>query len=330
METKREFTSWREFLGRAIKNPQERKRLAQEAEIKEVTLKRWVAGISQPREDNLLQVGRAFSPELSTIFLRLVEEEFPELAQANVTYSRIPADIPPELYAQVLQVYAKTPSALARQNMQKRILEHAIENLDPAGGGMAVSLICCVPPRSKQKVHALRQIGGIGTSPWERDQEKKMLLLGAESVAGTAVTMYRTFAVDSRNDASFFPANWESFEQSAAASPILRQAKITGALVASSAQSHHFSQEHKNLLELYAHLVALLFPPTEFYDPSEIELGRMPDIALQAPYFTDFDRRVAKKHAEIQARGGNINSQLAHQYVWQDIVDEFLNISPEE
>jgi GAF domain-containing protein len=330
MEAKREFTDWRDFLAQVIKNSHERKRLAQEADIKEITLKRWVTRTSQPREDNLLQVGRAFSPELASVFLHLVEKEFPGLTQTEITYNRIVPEIPPELYAEVLQLYAKTPSSLARQNLQKLILEHLIKDLDPGKVGMVVTLVCCVPARPGQKIRALRQIGGIGTPPWEKDQEKKTLFVGAESVAGAAVTMYRTFAVDSRNDASLFSANWESHEQSAVAAPILRQAKITGALVASSAQAHHFTSEHKALLELYAHLVALLFQPAEFYDPNEIELGRMPAIALQAPYFADFDRRIAKKHAEIQANHGSINSQLAHQYVWQDIADELLNLSLEE
>jgi hypothetical protein len=330
MEAKQESSSWREFLGELIKNPQEKKRLALEANIRLITLKRWVEGKSRPREENLLGVAHALSPHLSATFLRLAEAEFPSLAQVNVEQNRIVPEIRSEIYAQVLQLYALTPASLARQTLEKLILEHAIKNLDPTRVGMAVTLLCCVPPRAGQKIRALCQIGGIGTPPWERDQERKVLFVGAESVAGTVVTGYRTLSIESREEISFSPVNWEKLEQSTVAAPILRHARIAGALVASSARPYFFTPAHIRLLELYAHLIVLIFSPIEFYDPGDIQLGIMPKIASQDSYLTDFDQRVKRKLQEFQAGKGGMTSQLAHQYVWQDIADELLSLPPEE
>lgn len=330
MEDKQEFATWQELLGQLIKNSQEKQRLAREASVKPITLRRWVSGESQPREENIRRLARALSPDLSALFLSLIEKSFPTFVRENLEHGRLVPEIPSEMYAQVLQLYAKTPRALARQKLYELIFERAIDHLDPDKLGMSITLICCVPPLPGKKIRSLRQVTGIGTPPWERNQERKTLFLGAESVAGDAVTTYHMASADSRDSISFSPVRWTDFENSAIAAPILRQAQIAGALLASSIQPHYFTQAHKSLLELYAHLVALMFSPAEFYDQSEINLGRMPDLSLQEPYLADFERRVALKFAEARVSNSNITIQLAHQRVWQDIAEALLQLPAEE
>lgn len=326
MDTKHEFANWRELLGWLIKNPQEKKRLAQEADVKPITLKRWVDGESLPREENLLHLAHVLPADFSSTFLYLAEKDFPFLTRERVEHGQIAQELPSDLYALALQIYAKTPPSLARQNLQKLILENAIEHLDPSRQGMAIHLMCCVPPREGQKIRALRQISGIGTPPWERSEDRKTLFVGAESVAGNAVINYRVLWIDSREDTSFTPVNWGENEQSAMAAPILRQARIAGALLSASARPHYFKEAHKNLLELYAHLVTLLFSPTEFYDHADIQLGVMPDVENQAPYFRDIEQRVTRRVTEAQANHVEISNQQARIQVWQDIVDELLQL----
>lgn len=325
MNTKREFTNWRELLEQLIKNSQEKKRLALGADVKPVTLERWAEGTSRPREENLLRLVQAFAPDTSAHFLRLAIEEFPSLAQVNIEQSRIDTELDSEFYKEVLQAYAKTPSSLSRQRLQKLILDHAIEHLDPTKVGMSVALLCCVPPRAGQKVFSLCQIDAHGTSPWSRDLEWKRLFVGAESVAGASVAGYSVFSADSRDVAS---VNWETFEESAVAAPILRQAKVAGALVVSSSRSCHFTQAHKNLVELYAHLVVLSFSPAEFYDSTAIQLRKMPSIDRQTPYISSIGRRAAQKLTEIQATGnGSASMHDAYLYVYQDVADELLSLA---
>ena len=326
MEAKYDFVTWQEFLGQVIKNPQERQRLARAAQVKQITLRRWVKGESHPREENVHRLVRALSPDVSSHFLPLIAKEFPSLKRENIEGQSVISEIASELYSQALETYAKTPHALARQQLQDLILGQAIQQLDPDKLGMSVTLVCCIPPRPGEKVRSLRQIGGVATPPWEKDQESRTIFLGAESVAGSAVINYRTTGIESRDSVTFAPAHWTRFENSAIASPILRQARIAGALLASSSQPFFFKQAHRDLLELYAHLAVLIFDPSEFYDLSEIRLGIMPDLELQEPYFLDFERRVSLKYTEASIQNTSLTSQQARQSVWQDLADEFLQM----
>ncbi len=324
MEAKREFNTWREMLGFLTKNPQEKQRLAREADVSIITLRRWVIGESNPREDNLRQLTLAIPAESAVQFRHLLEGEYSSIAHEDLERGRIVPEIPSELYAQVMRVYAKTPAILARDTLYKLIFERALEHLDPDKVGLSLALVCCVPPLAGQKVRALRQVRGMGTPPFERELERKTMFLGSESVAGHAVMNYRLAIVDSRDSTSFTSANWTDYEESAIASPILREARVAGALLASSARSHYFTPAHQSLLELYAPLAGLMCDPDEFRDPIEIMLGVMPELESQTPLFANFEQRVAFKMTERVQGRTSITIQQAHQLVWQDIAEELL------
>ncbi|HEX7736332.1 MAG TPA: GAF domain-containing protein [Ktedonobacteraceae bacterium] len=327
MEAKREFDNWRDMLGFLTKSPQEKQRLAREADVSVITLRRWVSGESNPREDNLRQLVLAVPVEYTTQFRRLLESEYPQVAREDLGRGRVIAEIPSDLYGQVMRAYAKTPAILARDSLYKLIFERALEHLDPDKLGLSLALVCCVPPLLGQKVRSLRQIRGVGTPPFERELERKTMFLGSESVAGHAVMNYRPALVESRDSASFTSANWTDFEESAIASPILRQARVAGALLASSSRPHYFTQAHQALLELYAPLVGLMFDPDEFYDPMAIMLGVMPDFERQTPLFLNFEQRVTIKMNAHHQFNNAITIQEAHKMVWQDISEELLQVS---
>lgn len=327
METKREFNTWREMLGVLAKNPQEKQRLAREADVSTITLRRWVIGESHPREDNLRQLVGAVLPEFVAQFRHLLEIEYPSFAHEDLERGRIVPEIPAELYAQAMRTYARTPAILARDALYKLIFERALEHLDPDKAGLSLALVCCVPPLPGQKVRGLRQTRGMGTPPFEREMERKTMFLGSESVAGHAVMNYRLAIVESRDSTSFTSANWTDHEESAIASPILRQARVAGALLASSARSHYFTPAHQSLLELYAPLAGLMFDPREFYDPIEIMLGVMPELERQEPFFASFEQRVTLKMTEKAQEHIIITIQQAHLLVWQDIAEELLQVS---
>lgn len=318
------FKNWRELLGQAIRSSQEKHRLAHEMGVKPITLKRWVTGESRPREENIRRLARALPPDLSGPFLSLIGAEFPAFSPENGIQSHVVPEIHAELYAQAMQIYAQTPLSLAYNALYELIFPHALEHLDPERKGMSLVLVGCVPPMGGQKVRCLRQLRGIGTPPWERDLSRKTIFLGSESVAGSAVMNYRGASVGSRDSTTFTPANWTDYEQSAIASPILRQARVAGALLASSALPHYFDEIHQGLLDLYAHLAVLLFGPEEFYDSTDIVLGVMPPLAQQLPYFENFEQRVSLKFEEARLRRTTITIQQARQRVWQDIAEELL------
>src|SRR5579883_2259958 len=328
MEANHNVKSWRDLLGQVIKNSQEKHRLAHEVGVKSVTLKRWASGESRPREENIRRLARALPTNLAGPFFSLLEAEFPSLAQEEVVQPPIVAEIPAELYAQAMQIYTQMPLSLAYNALYELIFSRALEHFDPEKRGISLVLVACVPPVGGHTVRCLRQLRGMGTPPWEKDLSRRTIFLGSESVAGNAVMNYRGVSVNSRDADTFTPANWTDYEQSAIASPILRQAKVAGALLASSAHPHYFDEAHQILLDHYAHLTALLFRPEEFYDSTDIMLGVMPSLAQQLPYFENFDQRVALKFEEARLRRTTMTIQQASLRVWQDIAEELLQISP--
>ncbi len=326
MEANNNFKSWRELLGQAIKGSQEKYRLAHEMGVKPITLRRWVTGESRPREENIRRLARALPSDLSGSFLGLIGAEFPSFSSENVVQHQVVPEVPAELYAQAMQIYAQTPLSLAYNALYELIFSHALGHLDPEKKGMSLVLVGCVPPIGGQKVRCLRQLRGMGTPPWERDLSRKTIFLGSESVAGSAVMNYHGASVGSRDATTFTPANWTDYEQSAIASPILRQARVAGALLASSARPHYFDEVHQGLLDLYAHLAVLLFHPEEFYDSTDIILGVMPPLAQQLPHFENFEQRVSLKLEEARLRRTAMTVQQARQRAWQDIAEELLKI----
>jgi hypothetical protein len=324
METKREFKTWRELLDYAISNSQERQRIVREVDVKLITLRRWISGESLPREENIYRLARALPPDLMFPFLNLVEVDFPTFVREKVEVGPVLPEVPSELYHQMFKIYAQTPKSLVSQHLRNLLLERAIEHLDPNKVGMCITFVSCVPPLPGQKIRSLRQVSGIGTTPWERDLERKTIFLGTESLAGNAVMTSQLISVESRDAISPFPIQWTEHENSAVAMPILRQSQIAGVLLASSTQPFYFTPTHQSLFELYAQLAALIFPPNEFYKPREIQLEKMPDYEVQKSYFSNFEQRVIRKQGEAMGNGHFISTLQARQTVWQEIAEELL------
>lgn len=324
MEAPYEFSTWRELLGHVTKNPKERIRLAQEADVQPITLRRWVLGTSQPRGENVRRLAQALSPEFAGLFQRLIVVDFPTLLREKAESSASPLEISHDLYRQMFKVYAKMPMVLASQQLQTILLEHALEHLDPHKVGLSLVFAVCVPPVGGQKVRSLRQISGIGLPPWERDLARKTIFLGTESLAGNAVMAAKLMYVESRDAATPYPIRWTLHEESAVAMPILRQGRIAGVLLASSAQPNYFTPMHCGLLELYAQLALLIFAPSDFYDPHSIQLEKMPAYEVQEPYFSQFGQRVQSKQGLAMANDTYVSLQRIHQEVWHEIEGEFV------
>jgi len=327
MEANNTVHGWRELLGQTIRSAHEKQRLAHEVGVKPITLQRWSKGESLPRAENIRRLARALPADLSERFLNLIGAEFPTLSQDPAAQSQVVPEISAELYAQVMQTYARTPPSLAYNTLYELIFAHALEHLDPAHRGMSLLLVGCVPAGEGHRVRSLRQLRGMGTPPWERDLSRRTLFLGSESVAGGAVMSYRGSVVKSRDFTVLSPAHWTRYEQSSIASPILRQTRIAGALLASSARPHYFERAHQALLDLYAHLAVLLFRPEEFYDPAAIVLGAMPPPAQQLPYFENFEQRVSLTFEQARLQGATLTVVQARQWAWRDIADELLRLT---
>ncbi|HEY0755413.1 MAG TPA: GAF domain-containing protein [Ktedonobacteraceae bacterium] len=327
MESKRACGTWQEYLSVLIATPQEKQRLEREVRIQPITFQRWITGKSRPREENMRQLLRAIPMQHYIPFYQLLVQEFPGLKQESGSTANDFPTFSLEFYARTLSAHANTPPALFRQTLFDLILQQTIKQFDPHRQGMEISIVCCVPPRSGGKVRSLRQVNQVGTLPWTREDVFTTLFLGSESLAGGAVTHYRRQVVNSKNEPTFLPIHWTQHEESAAAFPICRQARIAGCLIVSSAHPYTFTNELQNQLECCASLLALAFEREDFFALEDIVLGPMPQYNEQERYFRDFGKRVSQAFVKAHQVGKEITIHEARQKVWQDIEEQMLHIT---
>ncbi len=328
MDGYQDAETWQALLGQLVAQPQERTRLAEAVRVKPVTLQRWAEGISRPREANLRALIGNLPAEAYTLFMHLLVKDFPELLQERLPEERLIETIPSEFYARILSNLALTPRPLYRQATQDLLLQQALQHLDPNRDGLSITLALCTLPHAGQKVRSLHEVAGLATPPWPYHLTDKFLFLGAESLIGYAVMHAHSAMIRDREEMTFFPAHWTEHERSAAAFPILRQARIAGGLIASSVQEAFFTPQKMAILEAYAHLATCLFEAEDCFATEDIELNIMPAHTLQRPYFAGFTRRFLRKYAEKSAEEEYpVSSFQVRQLVWQDLEEVLLQVS---
>jgi len=136
----------------------------------------------------------------------------------------------------------------------------------------------------------------------------------------------RSYVINSKDEMTFFPANWTEFERSAAAFPILRQSHVVGGLIISSTQDFFFTEQRLSVIEKYAYLLSCMFEAEDAHPAEEIELQVMPPYALQFPAFLRYNYRVALKFTEAAKARQTVTLQDVRQLVWQEIEDELLQL----
>ncbi len=326
MEKYQIASTWQDLLAELIADPQEKERLATALSVEPITLTRWAKKTARPRDRNIHNLLHALPPSLFQAFLRLAVVEFPSLHPTTIPEHPTFETLPSEFYAQILQAYTSLPLLLGQQTIYDLFLQQAIAHLDPERHGMAITLAHCVRPLEGQVVRSLREIGGIGTSPWKRDLEQKTILLGAESLAGYALSNFRRVIIPNRTDPTRVPVHWTEHEQSAVAIPIARHARLCGCLLAASAVPNYFHEgrESVRVLEHYANLATLLFEAKDFYALSSIQLSLMPAYEIQLPYFQKVNSRIQQQFRLAQVRGEPCSLEQARHQVWREIEEELI------
>ena len=229
-------------------------------------------------------------------------------------------------YADVLRAYANLSGVLRFWAICNLVLRQAREQLDPQRQGIAVTIARCLPPRGGKKIRSLHECMRIAT--WEQQQEDTLLFLGAESLAGYAVSMGRPAVIQNLTQGGQSACRSTgngSCEQSMAAYPIMRAGKIAGCLLAASAQPDYFAEtERLQLLQRYAEVIVLAFEPEEFYPGEQIELCVMPSEDVQLYYLAGMQQRVARIMAESVVESRPINSMEAERLAWQQFEEELF------
>ncbi len=323
-----EARTWREILGLIIKDIKEKQRLVDELDITPITLTRWVNGESDPRPQNLRQLINAL-PQYRDHMQKLLREEkglgdFPDLVQDDVVKV-----IPAEFYARVLVARASTSENLRFWSTCHLILHQALAQLDPDRRGMSIWVVRCMPPSGPyRKVRSLRESIGLGTPPWIGNLEQNAMFLGAESLAGNVVTLFRPGIIQNLDEThSLLPTARVEYEKSVAIYPILYSGRTAGVLLVSSTEINYFlSQARNELVQYYADLIALAFEPDDFYTPEQVALCVMPSHKEQKEYFANFRQLVAETMLYAAARNQPVNTIQADILVWQKLEEELLKL----
>ena len=327
-----ESPTWRELLGRLIADTHERQRIANELGVNPITLVRWVNNESKPRPQNLRQLLKAL-PEHHTLLLELIGEEFEGFSTVAVENAGedLRQEVPSVFYSRVLRTRATTATVLRFSSICNLVLQQAIAQLDPHRVGMAVIVARCMPPSQGNKIRSLRESIGRGTTPWKSELDQEAIFLGAESLAGYAISSgHIVVNQDLKEGLSLFPAYRGVWEESAAAAPITFEGNIAGCLLVSSTQPNYFVPSRLNLITSYADLIGLAFSVEEFYEPDRINLGIVPPQAEQKAYLSQFRQRLIETMKQAARNSQPINLIEAEQLVWQQIEEELLQLPGRE
>ncbi len=316
--------TWRELLGKIIKDPQDKQRLAITLAVNPGTLGRWINGESTPRPNTLRLLVEAL-PAYSEQLLELMALEFGGDVMKEVGVDTAALEIPSAFYAHIMSLYATSQRPTRFISLVDAILQQGVQQLDPHRRGMELTVVQCMSPGCDGKVYSLHEKLGRGTRPWQRDLEQRACFLGIEALAGYVVSTGRQLAMQRGiDDGALFPAKWMEGEESAMAYPIMLADRIAGCLLASSTQRNYFlSQIAQRLIKEYAQLLSLAFPEEEFYALSSIHLGKMPSYEVQTERISHFRLRVSTLMREGW-QGGRVGLIKAEQLVWQQIEQELL------
>lgn len=312
--------NWRELLGQIVSDQAEMQRIVQELGVRDITVKRWVSGVSEPRMQNLRGLLSAL-PEYRERFLEYFSEAFEGFT--DLPFDASFQEIPAQFYAQIFHTQGTINHTQRYWSTANMIISQALIQLDPENLGLAVTVVKCMKSDRHNKVYSLRQSVGQATSPWPGNLEQKAMFLGAESLAGYVVSTCHPFEVNNfREDPHALPGHQFEFEQSAAAHPILYAGRIAGCLLVSSTEQHYFLQPSRmKQIADYAHLMALAFDPEEFVYPEELELHIMPSHAEQKAAFSSFRQRITAAKLKLYETKSDRD---AEQYVWEELESELL------
>ena len=323
-----EPSNWRDLLASIMQDPQEKQRIASELGVNPVTLTRWVNKEATPRSQNIHRLLKAL-PQHHKVLLDLLSEEFDgfvaEIEEA-LTEDSLQV-IPREFYVRVLRTRTTIPKELRFSSLCDLILQQALKQLDQQRLGMGVVIARCMPPSHVGKFRSLRESLGRVSAPWGSNLEQQAILLGAESLAGNAVTSGRLVVNQNlTNGQGISPGYRGLWEESAAAAPIMLEGKVAGCLLVSSTQPNYFLPLQQTLVQDYADLIALAFGSQEFYETQQIELGLVPLQEVQQAYLSVFRQRLAETMIQAARNQQPLTVIQAEQLAWQQFEEELLHL----
>jgi hypothetical protein len=290
-----EQRGWRDILTEVIRNPHERQRLVRELGVNSITLSRWASNQARPRPQYRDRLIEAMPEKVRQEFAELLAIEFPENVNAASELEEEPAlDIPSPFYARIFSAYTSASRSLRSSSILALILQQMLAHLDPAQEGLSISIVRFTRPLLGERARSLQEFTGRGTSPFDAFQELQLFLLGADTLAGAAVTRMHPQINQNLREESYAPFLRTQLEESAMACPLLFEDRIAGCSLVASNRANYFTPTRQQLIQDYTNLMVLAFSPEDFYDPSDIALALMPPRNEQQPFFDNFRQRVER------------------------------------
>jgi hypothetical protein len=326
--------TWREFLAAVIRDTKEKQRIANEMGVDPVTLTRWATRESSPRPRSLLnRLVEALPPHREQL-TQLIREEFPDALEddpGSVFIDPIVKEVPPVLYARILEAHATVVESLRAWTIMNLVMQQLIRQLDPQHTGVAASVAQCQRPITPQgKVASLREIF-LEKSQALKSVAQRGYFLGAESLVGYAVANCRPIILqDLQQPSNEFVIPQASEAQSAAAYPLQRAGQVAGALLIISTQRDYFLRARQALIQNYSYLLSLAFRDDEFYDPHAIQLRIMPAERVQDAYLATFNRRVNELLSLAEQRGQPLTRREAEERVMAAFLEAPLERGADE
>lgn len=288
-----EQRGWRDILADVIKNHHERQRLVRELGVNPITLPRWASNQARPRSQYRDRLIEAMPEKVRQEFAASLMEEFPENADATSELQEEPSsEIPSPFYARIFSAYTSASRSLRSSSILALILQQMLAHLDPTQEGLSVFVLRCTRPPRGEQVRSLQEFMGRGTPPFDTYQELQLFLLGADTLAGAAVTRLYPHINQNLREESYAPFLRTPLEESAMTCPVLFEDRIAGCSLVASNRAHYFTPIRQKLVQDYTNLMVLALSPDAFFDPADIALSLLPPRQEQQPFFVGFRQRV--------------------------------------
>lgn len=293
-------------------------RIANELDVAENTIYRWLNGSTDPRPIHLKKLLEVL-PQHRNNLIYAINVTFPGVLDSLSTGVR---EVQKDIYQRVLELVTTIANDDDRRwQVTQTIFEHALLHLDAERQGLAITYAQLIH-RHEDGFHSLYEVDMRGTYPWPFTLECKAYL-GSTTLAGRAAMTQRMQTWDDVDDEGRLPVVVDEFEQSACAYPLMHAGRIAGVLIVSSTQTGFFTAAVacQTVVE-YARLLALGLKENEFYPPTDIHLKPMPDLQYQREEISNsYMNRVV-----VCARKRKLTLPEAEECVRRDMEEEFAEI----
>ncbi len=316
-----ETSTWREQLGIRIRTTEERRRIANQLGVNPLTLTRWANNESSPHKHSLQKL-LTFLPSHQAELVELLQQEAnPESAVEEHSHVSL------SLYTSVLNAYTTTHPTLLFWSISQLILRHALTHVVTGEGAIEISVAQCMPPAHTGKIRSLRETIQENSNTYDSHTQHRSVFLGAESLAGAALTALHTKVVyNFSEERTIYPRTLEIGEEcSGVACPILYTNRVAGCLQVSSTSPNYFSSQQQQLIERYAELFALAFSHEQFYSFEALDLHPIPAEHEQQEHIAQFRKRVGQMMKDAGTEQP-LTLVQAEQRVWQQIEEELLTL----